>query len=84
MPPQGRTPAPALREQQGARELMITVGQDVGLQRWAVAFPPLDAPVDWKAEEVARWRWAREQLSQAALPIVSWEVRAEPEEPDLR
>lgn len=77
-------PASELREAQGARELMITVGQDVGIQRWAVAFPPLDAPVDWQAGEPERWRWAREQLRRAAFPVVSWEVRSEPETLDPR
>lgn len=77
-------PASELGEHQGARELMITVGQDVGLQRWAVAFPPLDAPVDWQADETERWRWTREQLRRAALPVVSWEVRSEPEASDPR
>lgn len=70
-------PASALPERQGARELMITVGQDVGVQRWAAAFPPLDTPVDWKTEGDARWRLTREQLDRSALPIISWEVRAE-------
>lgn len=70
-------PASALQDHQGARELMITVGQDVGAQRWAAAFPPLDTAIDWQAPERERWRQLREQLDRAALPIVSWEVRAE-------
>lgn len=68
----------ALETRDGARELMITATGEPGPQRWAVAFPPLDAPIAWDADEPERWAAVRALVAQAQIPIVSWEVVVEP------
>lgn len=62
------------REPDGRWRLDLSAGPEAGTQRWAVALPPAEAPVDWEAPAEARWTWLREALDDDPTGVVVVDV----------
>lgn len=47
-----------------------------GLQRWVLAFPPVDLQPDWELPPEERWSDAQSAIAEGNVPFVSFEVTA--------
>jgi len=53
------------------RRLELMAGPDAGTQRWAVALPPAQTPIDWGLEPADRWRALRRSVASGTVPVMT-------------
>lgn len=69
--PASRAPLTLFPAQDGARVLDLLAVGPPGQQRWAVALPPRDFPVDWDRPLSTRWRGLQKAIASGLVPIGS-------------
>ena len=58
----------------GEHVLELSAGPVAGVQRWAVALPPLSTAIDWAADELSRWHHTLQAVASGEVPCASAEV----------
>lgn len=73
--PDQRVPLSRLQQTpDGAWEINLMASGPPGLQRWTVALPRLDLPIDWEGPEEARWAALREAIASGAVPTATAQI----------
>ncbi len=61
--------------EEGERLLDLAARGRAGRQRWAVALPPKDMPIDWAADDDVRWGDLRRGIALGTVPVASVEIQ---------